>query len=78
MITKLLNQRQVRLSELLSQFFFKITYRPGEQGGKPNAVTKRSEDLLKEGDKYLLHQSQNVFKPQNLTLNTTNSTFMLS
>jgi hypothetical protein len=55
--TKLLNRRQARWSEFLSRFNFKILYRPGKQGGKPDALTRRSEDLPKEGDERLQHQS---------------------
>ena len=63
--TKLLNRRQARWSEFLSRFNFKITYRPGKQGAKPDALTRRSEDLPKEGDKRLLHQSRVVLKKEN-------------
>jgi hypothetical protein len=45
METKQLNSRQARWAELLSQFNFVITYRPGTQGGKPDALTRRSQDL---------------------------------
>jgi hypothetical protein len=64
--TKLLNRRQARWSEFLSRFNFKIIYRPGKQGAKPDALTRRSEDLPKEGDERLLHQSQVVLKKANL------------
>jgi len=67
--TKLLNRRQARWSEFLSRFNFKIQYRPGKQGEKPDALTRRSEDLPKEGDKRLRHQSQVVLKEQNLERN---------
>lgn len=66
MTTKLLNRRQARWSEFLSRFNFKIIYRPGKQGAKPDALTRRSEDLPKEGDERLLHQSQTVLKKENL------------
>ena len=39
MATKLLNRRQTRWAEFLSQFDFKIVYRPGQAGGKPDALT---------------------------------------
>jgi len=68
MSTKLLNRRQARWSEFLSRFNFQIIYRPGKQGGKPDALTRRSADLPKEGDERLLHQSQTVLKPKNLQL----------
>jgi len=41
MSTKLLNRRQVRWSEFLSRFDFRIVYRPGKAGGKLDALTQR-------------------------------------
>ena len=52
MSTKLLSHRQARWSEFLSRFNFKIVYRPGKAGARPDALTRRSGDLPKEGDKY--------------------------
>lgn len=49
MTAKLLNRRQARWSEFLSRFDF-IAYRTGKQGGKPDALTRRSGDLPKEED----------------------------
>jgi hypothetical protein len=69
MSTKNLNRRQARWSEFLSQFNFIITYRPGKAGAKPDALTRRSGDLPKEGDECLLHQSQTILKPHNLAIN---------
>jgi hypothetical protein len=46
MTTKELNCRQIRWAEMLSEFGFKITYRPGKKGGKPDAFTRRPQDLL--------------------------------
>lgn len=66
MSTKLLNRRQARWSEFLSRFNFKIVYRPGKQGVKPDALTRRSEDLPKGGDERLQHQSQTILKKENL------------
>ena len=70
MSIKLLSCRQARWSEFLSRFNFKIVYRPGKAGAKPDTLTRRSSDLPKEGDKYdeltkFLYQA--VLKPQNLT-----------
>jgi hypothetical protein len=67
MNTKLLNQRQTRWSEFLSRFDFKITYRPGKAGGKPDTLTQRSGDLPKEGDERLLANQHTVLKSQNLS-----------
>jgi len=38
--TKELTGRQIRWSEALSGFDFKIEYRPGNEGGKPDALTR--------------------------------------
>jgi len=67
MSTKLLNRRQARWSELLFCFDFRIVYRPGKAGGKPDALTRRSGDLPKEGDERLLANQQAVLKPHNVT-----------
>jgi hypothetical protein len=67
MTTKKLNRRQARWSEFLSRFNFKIVYRPGKQGVKPDSLTRRSEDLPEEGDERLLHQSQTIIKRNNLS-----------
>jgi hypothetical protein len=64
--TKLLNRRQTRWAEYLSCFNFKIIYRPGKAGGKPDALTRRSGDLPQGGDKRLIEQQKAVLKPQNL------------
>src|ERR1035437_10120762 len=66
MTTKLLSRRQARWLEFLSRFNFKITYRPGKSGGKPDALTRRSGDLPREGDSRLQHQNQTLLKPWNL------------
>lgn len=55
---KLLNRLQARRSEFLSRFNFEIKYRPGKQGAKPDALTRRSKDLPEEEDERLRHQSQ--------------------
>ena len=57
MTSKLLNRRQARWAEFLSRFNFKIMYRPGKQGGKPDALTRRSGDLPGEGDETFKNQT---------------------
>ncbi|KAG0155925.1 hypothetical protein PDIDSM_3098 [Penicillium digitatum] len=47
--------REARWSEFLPRFNFKITYRPGKQGAKPDALTR----------------SQTVLKKENLQINVT-------
>ena len=69
MSTKIPNRRQARWSEFLSRFNFKIDYRPGKAGAKPDALTGISGDLTKEGDERLKFQQQVVRKLPNLSLN---------
>ncbi len=67
MTTKSLTRRQARWAEFLSRFDFRIQYRPGTQGGKPDALTRRSGDLPnKEGDERIKHQDQVMLRPENL------------
>ena len=69
MTTKQLSRRQARWSEYLSRFDFQIMYRPGKSGGKPDALTRRSQDLPKgEDDPRIKIQHQVVLKPRNLEL----------
>ena len=65
--TKVLNRRQARWNEFLAEFDFKIEFRPGTKGGKPDALTRRSGDLPEEGDERLEHQKQTLLKPRNFT-----------
>jgi len=68
MTTKRLSRRQARWSEFLSRFEFRLIYRPGVQGGKPDALTRRSSDLPKgEEDERHQHQNQTVLKLHNLS-----------
>ena len=65
--TKELNRRQTRWSEFLSQFQFKITYRPGTQGTKPNALTRMQDAKPdSEDDPRKRHQRQVLLKQHNL------------
>ena len=66
MSTKQLSRRQAHWSEFFSRFNFVIQYRPGKLGAKPDALTRRSGDLPKEGDSCLQQMVQTVLKPHNL------------
>ena len=50
MTKKRLNERQVRWKQFLSQFDFKIIYRLGKEGGKPDALTRGPGYLPSEDD----------------------------
>jgi hypothetical protein len=50
MTTKRLTRRQVRWAEFLADFNFQITYRPGKENGKADALTRRSQDLPEDAE----------------------------
>lgn len=56
--SKQLNRRQARWAEFLSQFFFRIVYRPGVQGTKPDSLTRRLQDKPQPGDPRLTQQNR--------------------
>ena len=59
--TKLLTRRQARWSEFLSSFHYKVLYRPGRLGGKPDILTRRSDVYPKRGEgAYALANPQNL------------------
>ena len=59
MTTKQLNRHQTRWAEFLSEFNFKISYRPGREGEKPDTLTRLSQDKHKGVDD---SQSQQQFQ----------------
>ena len=67
MSTKQLNRRQARWAEFLSEFNFKIMYRPGKQGEKPDILTRRSQDLPSGiSDHRQQHQFQTLLQNEHL------------
>ena len=58
MTTKQLSRRQVCLSEFLSEFDFKIKYRPSKCGKKSDSIIKWCQDLLSV-EEYALRRYQN-------------------
>ena len=67
MTSKQLNRRQARWAEFLSEFNFKISYRPGRQGTKPDSLTRRVGDLPEnDNDDRYQYQQQVLLKDKNL------------
>jgi hypothetical protein len=54
--TKQLTHRQARWSEYLTRFRFQIAYRPGKDGQKPDALTRRSQDEPAQVDARLMRE----------------------
>ena len=48
--TKALSQHQVQWSEFLSQFNFRITYRPGSKAVRPDALSRKPGDHPAKSD----------------------------
>ncbi|KAK4684314.1 putative transposase, partial [Tremellales sp. Uapishka_1] len=75
MSSKQLNRRQARWLLFLSDYNFKIHYRPGKQAGKPDALTRRSDyhptfrssSLSTEANP---HNYQQLLKPHHMALAT--------
>jgi hypothetical protein len=61
--TKQLSHRQARWSEYLSRFNFSITYRPGKNGEKPDALTRRSQDVSAQ-DEARQARNQTLLRPE--------------
>ncbi|KAI0997797.1 hypothetical protein K3495_g10390, partial [Podosphaera aphanis] len=64
---KKLNRRQARWNEILSNYDFKIVFRPGKHGAKPDALTRVSSDKpLEANDERNQHQYQTLIKPHQI------------
>jgi len=68
--TKELSDRQIQWSEVLSDFDFKIEFRPRKEGGKPDALTRRKADMPQEGDERLT-QKERILLPKEKYFDTT-------
>jgi hypothetical protein len=66
--TKVLNRRQVRWSELLGQYKFKIQYRPGKDNGRADALS-RGIDYM-EGKEATIHSILQTNKDGTLSART--------
>ena len=67
MTTKQLNCQQACWTKFLSEFNFKISYRPGKQGEKFNVLTRQSQDLPKSiEDSQQQHQFQTLLQDHQL------------
>lgn len=63
MTTKKLTRRQARWSEYLSDFNFKIAYRPGKENVVADALTRQGQEPLQADDERLQHQFRTVLSP---------------
>ena len=66
--SQVLNHRQACWSIFLAEFDFVITYRPGTQQGKADALSRRSEYQPKPGKPAFEQQKMALLKPSQLKL----------
>jgi len=62
---KVWNQRQIRWAQELTNYNFKIVYRPGSRGGKPDALSRRPEYRPEEGPR---HSEQSILKSEDFQI----------
>jgi hypothetical protein len=55
-----LKEWQMRWAEELSQYNFSIAYHPGKEGGQPNALSQREQDMPQDHDKQLMHREASI------------------
>ena len=71
MKTRRLTERQVRWSLILSRYKFKLAFRPGKLAGKPDALSRREQDIPKDAfDERLQHRVTQLLKPEVLPILT--------
>jgi len=62
---KVWNQRQIRWAQELTNYNFKIVYRPGSRGEKPDALSRRPEYRPEEG---ACHSKQPILKSEHFQI----------
>ena len=65
-VKKILTERQVRWSEFLSQFNFRLSHRPGKDAIVPDALSRREQDLPKDQNDSRLVERQRTLLPGTL------------
>jgi len=62
---KVWNQHQIRWAQELTNYNFKIVYRPGSRGGKPDALSRRPEYRPEEGAR---HSELSILKSEHFQI----------
>jgi hypothetical protein len=75
-VSRKLNRRQVRWSLFLTDYDYQIVYRPGKEGGKPDALSRRSDFGYHQLDDQVQQQTRELIPKSRLimglaTLDTT-------
>lgn len=72
MTSRMLNRRQARWSTTLADYNFIITYRPGSQCEKADALSRRSEFQLNPDDPQVQNQQHILLQPRHFRLAAAN------
>ena len=68
MSVRKLTERQMRWSLILSRYNFKISYVPGKENERADALSRREQDIPKgQEDERLQHRMRRLIKPEMLT-----------
>lgn len=65
-----LNERQMRWSQILSKFNFKLDYRPGTQATLPDTLSRREQDMPQSEQDPRISERSMILLPPNLWVNT--------
>lgn len=58
-----LNERQMRWADTLSRYNFTLQYRPGKLASRPDALSRREQDMPAEGDERLEFREVRLLNP---------------
>jgi hypothetical protein len=59
-----LNERQMCWADILSRYNFTLQYRPGKLADRPDALSRREQDMPAEGDKRLEFRNVRLLDPE--------------
>ena len=59
-----LTERQMRWADFLSRYDFTLEYRPGKLAVRPDALSRREQDMPKEGDERLQFREKRLLDPE--------------
>jgi len=62
---KVWKQQQIRWAQELTNYNFKMVYRPGSRGGKPDPLSRRPQYRLEEGAR---HAEQSILKTEHVQI----------
>ena len=64
-----LNERQMRWADVLSRYSFTLEYRPGKLAARPDALSRREQDMPAANDERLKFREKRLFDPETFSSN---------